>query len=482
MGEFITIIFGTAAPAPGAVPFDNSLIIGDGSAHLAESKMYALTSTLWQSVLEADGFSSSDQLYNSVADFFSASPTPQDCFAYAYVTGSEIEHLDVPLVKVTGTVWETIIKPPEGFGPGGTGVEQVKFYECEGGTGYEINKADGSVGLAFTVVKDGLGNWTGELEFGNGLTGQSGITLEDDLFATCKITVDFTAGTKGGIGQAIAEYKINMCCLALENDETKKNHSDNVFGTGQVDDLMTMLNAISGKNCIFFYALPGDANPEDSITGATNLWGELRSLVGQREDFVGFKTKPSSLNDDMAAGFMGMTSATHPHITMCFAPPHMGIKEQEPIINQIKWKDAKINYIRKAVELSGEPYQVLRGFTFGTDVNSERINAVRCKYIIVQTLRNGLYSLLSSRTVRLSYNGMQRVKAQIEAIFATLKDQGIVDGLVYVKIPVEQDFLANNAAGKLARQKREIPAIEIGYLWETSLEELNITALVNEAV
>lgn len=481
MGEFITIIFGTASPAAGAVEYDRSLIVGDGSAHLAESKLYLLTSTLWDSVLEADGFSSSDQLYASVADFFAASPTPESLYVYAYVSGASIDYSGIPLSKITDTIWEVPIKPPEGWGPGGTGLERVKFYGCPASDSYEYNYSDGATGLAFTVVKDGLGNWTGELEFPNGLTGTGGIVAEADLSANCKITVDFTVGSKGGIGTVISENKINMVSLALTNSPSLKNYATNVFGTSQLDDLMTMINAISGKNCIMFYALPGDANPEDTISGASNTWGELRNLVGQRQDFVALKAKPS-VNDDMAAGFMGMTSATHPHDTMCFSAPHMGIQEQEPPINQGKWKDGSINYIRKAIELDVQPFQILRGFTFGTDVNSNRVNAVRCKFIIVQTLRNGLYALLSSRTVRLGYNGMQTVKARIQAIFATMADQGIVDGLAYVNIPVEDDFLANNEAARIARQNREIPAIEIGYYWETSLEELTITALVNESV
>ena len=134
------------------------------------------------------------------------------------------------------------------------------------------------------------------------------------------------------------------------------------------------------------------------------------------------------------------------------------------------------------VELSGDPFAVVRGFTLGTDSNSDRIEAVRCKFIIVQTLRNALISLLSARTVRMSYQGMQSVKKQIEAVFSTLQDQGIVDGLVSVEIPVEDDLLLNNAAAKLARQKKQIPAIRVAYLWNTSLEEIVITALINEAV
>jgi len=42
--------------------------------------------------------------------------------------------------------------------------------------------------------------------------------------------------------------------------------------------------------------------------------------------------------------------------------------------------------------------------------------------------------------------------------------------------------LLNTDAGKLIRQRMEVPAIEIGYYWNTSLEEIRITALVNEAV
>ena len=98
--------------------------------------------------------------------------------------------------------------------------------------------------------------------------------------------------------------------------------------------------------CIFFYATPGNADPDDLITGGGGVkWGSLKSIVGQREDFVHFKSKPSTTQDDMASGLMGMTSATHPHTTMGFARPHMAIAEQEPTLNQGKWRDSQTNYI-----------------------------------------------------------------------------------------------------------------------------------------
>ena len=44
------------------------------------------------------------------------------------------------------------------------------------------------------------------------------------------------------------------------------------------------------------------------------------------------------------------------------------------------------------------------------------------------------------------------------------------------------DFLANNAAARVAAQKSEISGIRIGYYWDRSLEEITVTALINEAV
>ena len=103
------------------------------------------------------------------------------------------------------------------------------------------------------------------------------------------------------------------------------------------------------------------------------------------------------------------------------------------------------------------------------------------KYIIAQNLVNGLWALLSSRTVKMSYSGMQDVKDTIKGIFKTLQDQGIVDGLAYVKIPVETDLKNNTAAGRAARAARTIPAIEIGFYWYSSLEKIIVTGIQNEA-
>jgi hypothetical protein len=244
-----------------------------------------------------------------------------------------------------------------------------------------------------------------------------------------------------------------------------------------------MMSAIAGKMCLFIYASPGNADPDDTISGGGGVkWGSLKSIVGQREDFSFIKAKPSTTKDDMASGLMGMCSATHPHTTMGFARPHMAIVEQEPILNQGKWRDAQTNYIIQKRFLAGAPFMIVRGFTFGTDANSDRINAVRCKYIILQTLRNGLWSLLSSRTVRMSYKGIVKVEEQIKGIFAGLVADDIVDSFAYVRIPLKYDFLAKNAASVLAAQKSEISGIRIGYYWNRSLEEIVVTALINEAV
>ena len=125
MGEFITIFFGESAPAPAAVEYDKSMIVGDGSAQLSSSKFYAVTNTDWQTQLEDDGFSESEQIYKSVADFFSASPIPENLFVYAYVTGSSVDYSDMMLTKIDDTIWEIPSKPPEGLAPDATGVARV---------------------------------------------------------------------------------------------------------------------------------------------------------------------------------------------------------------------------------------------------------------------------------------------------------------------------------------------------------------------
>jgi len=485
MGEFITILFGPSAPAPAAVEYDKSMIVGDGSAQLSSSKLYAVTNDDWQTLLGDDGFSDSEQIYKSVADFFAASPTPENLFVYAYVSGSDTDYSDMMLTKIDDTTWEIPSKPPEGWAPGATGVAQVKFYGCPKGTGFQLNTQDGATGLGFTVLKNSQSNWNGQLRFPNGLTGISGpIVTESNLGTNCKITVDFTIDPdKGGIGEKIADYDINMISLALENTQSTKNYGSNVFGTSQVDDLDTMMSAIAGKQCIFFYASPGDANPEDLITGGGGVkWESLKSIVGQREDFSFLKAKPSTTKDDMASGFLGMAAATHPHDTMGFARPHMAIVEPEPTLNQGKWRDAQTNYVVQKRFLAGAPFMIVRGFTFGTDANSDRINAVRCKYIILQTLRNGIWSLLASRTVRMSYKGIVKLEEQIKGIFAGLVADDIVDSFAYVNIPLKYDFLANNAAAQLANAKSEISGIRIGYYWNRSLEEIEVTALINEAI
>lgn len=479
MGEYLTIYFGISTAGPKAVEWDKAMVVGDGSGVLGSSKVYELTPDDWATQLTDDGFTSSDTLYKSIAVFFSASPAPQKLWAYAHVAGASNDYNDVPLEYIQGNTWEIPIKPPTGFSPGSTGIEQVKFYHCGANIvdTEQINTANGDTGIGFTVEVDGAGNWTGQLTFDNGLSGINGIVKP--LTSDCKITVDFSAGTESGLSEAFTDYNINMVSMALDNSSVIEQYVDNIFGS-QLNDMMTMLNAIAGKNIIFYYALPGGAQPETIIDGTANKWKELKALMGAREDVAAIKIIPSALEHDPAIGYMAMTSISHPHKQMTFAEPHFGIEGKEPAINRGKWRVGQIACIMKRTELSGDPFLVTYGFTFGSG-DAARINGVRCRTIMAQSLINNLWSLLAKRTTLMSYDGIQEIKKVIEGTFKILIDQRIIDGLVSIYIPIEEDLLNNTAAGQLARQQRLVPTVEIEYLWNTSVEKIIITRAENVA-
>lgn len=478
MGEYLTIYFGTTSAAPKAVEWDRAMIVGDGSpSTLTESKVYELSSSDWQNQLTDDGFESTDQLYKSVSTFFSADPSPDRSWAYAFVSGASTDYTDVPLTYVGGYTWEIPTKPPESF----VGAERVKFFCCEGGTGWTYNNADGSAGIGFTVEEDGAGNWTGQLTFGEGLSGAAcGWIREDDLESYCKITCDYRISSRGLLSEVVEDYSINLISLALDCDPAETNYTYNIFGS-QVNDMMTILNAIAGKRCIFFYALPGDAKSTDLITGGGGLyWNELRSLIGARGSFAAIKCKPSALEPDPGTGYMALTAISHPHLTLGFAQPYWGIQSQERAINRSKFKDGQIACIMKRTELLGDPYLITYGWTFGTG-DAAKINGERCRNIIAQSLINNLWGLLAKRTTLASYEGCQLIKDVIKGTFKTLKDQGIVDGFKSVNIPIEDDFKNNTAAGRLARSQNLIPAVEIEYYWYPTVEKIIITKVTNEA-
>lgn len=472
----VQIYFGGGTPGPAAVEYDRFMLIVDGSeASLSESAVYEITSA---EGLTDYGFSTSDRAYKSAAIFFSASPTPSRLFVYAYVSGDTDTYTDYPLEKVTSTIWETPLKPPS-F----DGTQQVKFYGCAGATGYTVNKADGTQGLGFTVYTDEEDNWTGQLRFLSGLSGADGITEEDDLTTDCKITCDFTIGSEGGIGEAIEQYNINGIAIATE-PTTGSNYSasDIPFGDDQVDMMMKLRNSLAGKDCLWFFSIPGGAGPDDAITGAsaTVKWSELKNkLIGALEYFHAHKMKPTE-EDDMAAGLMGMVAATHPHKTMSFAQPHMGIAQQEPKANATKFSDAHITTIMKRPELSGSPFLLTEGFTFGSG-DFSRINGTRCKYIIAQNLRNAMWALLAERETYANVQGCDKVEARIRGVFNYLIAQGIVDGLEDIRIPMRQEFANNTEAAKLAAQRNQLPGVEIDYIWNKSIEHITITQVDNIA-
>ena len=411
MGDYIDIIFGSSSAIPKAVEYDKALVIGDADpSTLSESKVYELAPSDWQSQLEDDGFELGDTLYDSVGIFFGVSPSPQRLFAYAYLSGATQEYTNVSLEYVGGNTWEIPLKPPERFLDNH---QRVRFYGCPGETGFTWNYADGSQGIGFTIELDGAGGWDGQLTFTDGLSGTSGIVKP--LTTNCKITCDFVVGSRGSISEVIDEFGINLVSLALENTADLKNYTDNLFGD-QLTDIMTMRSAISGKRCIWFYALPGDANPDDTIEDTSSTWVEFKSLVGARQDIAVIKVKPSSVNDDPAAGYMAMTVVSPPHQQLTFAEPHFGIEKQENKINISKFKDGQIACIMKRTNLAGDPYLITYGFTFGSG-DTSRVEGTRCQYIIAQTLINNLWGLLVKRDTLMSVEGCDKVEAVIRGTF-----------------------------------------------------------------
>jgi len=477
MGEYLTIIWDAETPAAAQVPWDNSLLVVHGSeASLTASEVIACTADDWSAQLTSKGFSETDQGYLSVSNFFAASPTPGGTlYVLALVSGTVDIYQDTLMRKVTDYIYETPLKPPLGF----YGAQRVKYFPDADLTGYWYNNADGSVGMGFTVESDEQGNWTGRLNFLNGL---SGVTIDKPPKSGGKILISFRIGkATADVSEALEDYGINLMAASYPNTRTKTNYTagDCYYGS-QSADLSRFTNAIAGKNCGFFWNWPGNAQVGTSGVGFSVNWENLKQFVGQREDVSVIRIKPSSSNHDMSAGIMGMTAATHPHKTMTFALPHMGIQEPSSLIDQTYLNNGQIISAMQRRELSGNPFLLTYGFTFGTGYSS-RINYVRCKYIISANLKNGLWELFVSRAVRMSYGGMQLVRNKIAGIFKTLRDQGIHDGLAYIRIPIENDLKDNTAAGIAARAARTIPSIEIGFYWYSSLEKIIITGIRNEA-
>ena len=76
---------------------------------------------------------------------------------------------------------------------------------------------------------------------------------------------------------------------------------------------------------------------------------------------------------------------------------------------------------------------------------------------------------------------MQKIRSTIRGTFKILVDQRIIDSLVSIYIPIEQDLLNNTDAGKLARAQLLVPSVEIEYEWFGGVEKIIITRLDNVA-
>lgn len=472
----IQIYFGGGTPAPAAVEWDRFMLIVDGSESttVTESQTIIITEP---GDLTDYGFGTDSRAYKSAAMFFLPDPAPEELYVYIYVSGGDTTYENYPLIKRTDTVWETPKKPPSWDGD-----KKVRFYGCEGGTGYAENYQNGSQGIGFTEYTDKEDNWTGQLRFLSGLSGTESIVTESNLTTDCKITASFTVGSEGSVADAIDQYAINGIAIALDNSSTKTDYTlgDIPFGDDQVDMMLKMRNMLAGQECLFFFALPGNADPDVAVDGSSTgaTWSELKnSVVGPQENFVALKAKPSE-DDDMAAGYMGMTATSHPHTTMSAAQPTMAIADPEPGIDRVKFADGQITTIMQRPELSGSPFLLTEGYTFGSG-DFSRVHGTRTKYIIAQNLRNALWALIAERETYCSVAGCKKVRKRIEGVFNYLIAQGIVDGLDDIRIPMMEEFANNTEAAKLAASRNEIPGVEVDYIWNKSVETISITQVDN---
>lgn len=254
-------------------------------------------------------------------------------------------------------------------------------------------------------------------------------------------------------------------------------------GTGLMDtpawnDILNSLTMVAGRRQLVIWALPKSASPNTNYLGTAYDYNQFRNFVGQDKNAVVFYADVATgANltglDDPAAALAGRITAAHPHTPLTLDTITMSLASRANPMDKAAWDAGKILCVFRETDLGFTADQLNYGFTFAATSPSDRIENMRCKYIIEYNIKVDLWKLLSSRTVRVNKAGLNRIISIINGTLDRLKSQGIVDdGNRIVDIPL---LRGTDVEWTDANLTRRVPAIIVRWPWKNSVESMIIT-------
>ena len=482
MGDYLNVTWVTEAPVAAGMSWSNVCFLASGNRPNGCSNPQLVSSSDYATLID-DSTRYERKALASYYKNFTGSPTNS---TYVYWMGAGDE--------ITGIAYGSDLQYQIDFGPyvsidtvsvdptGGSNWQEMDpFVLATAPSGYiamtgAYGKYDGRIwfsGVMDGEVDDGGPYFTS----GSGDPVFSG-TLAREIMAVSggRILVQATRNGFGVASQEIIPKDIQFICAPY--DVCNSLGSGIMGDSGAIDDLRNMLGMCAGNRMMTVWAMPKASAPNTDYIDESFECQNIRDSIGQDKNAViiyadvATGTDGSGV-DDPAAALLGKICDSHPHTTLTLASLNIGLASRTQQNEKSAWDAGQVCSIFRKADLGFSTDQLSYGFTLAGTSPSNRLNNVRCKYLVEYNVLSDLWGLLSSRTVKISKSGLTKIIETINGTLNRLQSQGIIDsGDRIVSIPLMN---GTTAEWTNARLTRKIPAIIVRWSWNTSPEQLNIT-------
>lgn len=362
-----------------------------------------------------------------------------------------------------GSNWQEIGLAPEGWSSGQTG----------------YRPGSGSVG-----IYDGNIYFTGEALDGGPFLESGGTTYSGD---EARDIIEASGGlirvlaTQNGFGVAqedLKDYDVQFI-VPLYNTA---GDGTGLMSTPAYNDLRNALVMAGGNRRMVIWALPKDSAPNTEYIGTSYDYNQFRNYIGQDQNAITYYAdvltgSTSTGLDDPAAALAGRICATHPHTSQSLDTINISLAKVEDENAKLAWDAGQIICTFKQTQWGFDTTQLNYGFTFAGTSPSNRLNNVRCKYIVLINVLQDLWSLLSTRTVNVTKSGCNTVIETLNGTLDRLLSQGIIDpDSDITRREVDVPLLRGTAAEWAnANLYGTIPAVIVRWPWRNTVESIVIT-------
>jgi len=388
--------------------------------------------------------------------------------------------------------WRTVNSPV-------TAITGASVHYLHGNGDAEETVAQDVAGYALEV--DDSGKYSGKITFAAGYPKNGGGTVQDVNLAEDAVLITYSTPKLAEALKLFNNQDIQLLALAYDPGKMSGSLAEQGIynGVSFIDDMKTALVHCNARSAAGWFrqlccGLPANQHMTDITQpyggGAGEYWGGFRSNeLGQAQNAMVM----GEWHTLASAGYHGErdTSAmiavacrnSKVRDTLTGYTPTTAVTPVENESEMQAYKTAQIMTWARISHLRSEPF-----LNFGTTFGSGRrrsANNVRCLYQIKHALMTALLQLVLMPDLHYDIAGIRRIKSVIAATIKECELNKWCDGLVSIKIPIEE-YIAIPVGQRTAEEQALVSAaidsaivdnIEVTYLWGPNPETIVISAL-----